>query len=190
MLAPLALQNLLNLPVLIKVFAHIDPFKMKRNLVCKSHRWLWKCQPAFYTKRREESPEFTAESEALGVALLLFGSWSMCWLLQPSETSLVSLQGCPHLGVWVSRVNRGLWIWYLVICPIAVPNPAGQQSITHKWIRNLVKWTNWGWRFCRELKVHLDMLPALTLVHLGSETEGLGAQDWGKCPCGEADTII
>lgn len=28
----------LNFSVLIKVFAHVDPFKMKRNLVCKSHR--------------------------------------------------------------------------------------------------------------------------------------------------------
>jgi len=28
----------LNFSVLIKVLAHVDPFKMKRNLVCKSHR--------------------------------------------------------------------------------------------------------------------------------------------------------
>lgn len=65
-----------------------------------------------------------------------------------------------------------------------MPKPAGQQSLTHSWVRNPVKWADWGWRFCRELKVRLDMLPALILVHLGSETEGLGAQDWGNVHMG------
>lgn len=51
-----------------------------------------------------------------------------------------------------------------------MPDPAGKHSITHNWVRDLVKWGTWGWRFCRELKVHLDMLPALILRHLGSET--------------------
>ena len=63
-----------------------------------------------------------------------------------------------------------------------MPNPAVQQSVTHHWIRNPVKWGNRGWRFCRELDVHSDVLPAFISVHLGSEAERLAAQGLGEMP--------
>lgn len=46
-----------------------------------------------------------------------------------------------------------------------------------------------GWRFCREFEVHSDVLPALILVHVGSEIEKLDAWAWRKCPYNEANSL-
>lgn len=102
----------LNFSVLIKVFVHVDPFKMKRNLMRKSHRWLWKCQPAFCIKRVGENPIFKAMSVALQFAILLSESWSWdtpCVGSSVTMVAVVQLQCWPQVRCIIQSAE---WVNY------------------------------------------------------------------------------